>query len=148
MHPLPSTTQGTCHHLYEINISAIREISNRHLILLCVRRWTGTNDVNLSIPWWRTLVGGKTTSSKVCPTSHLFVCCIESLNVVACQIGLLLWVFGQALRFASWLWSVMLSSTKRVQKAHLCPSQIMPPPKLSPQIELSWSLLALATLMG
>jgi hypothetical protein len=53
MHPLPPTTQETCYHLYEINISAIKEISNRHLILLCARRWTRVNDVNLSIPWWR-----------------------------------------------------------------------------------------------
>jgi hypothetical protein len=53
MHPLPPTTQGTYHHLYEINISAIREISNRHLILLCTKKWIGVDDVNLSIPWWR-----------------------------------------------------------------------------------------------
>jgi hypothetical protein len=53
MPPLPLTTQGTCHHLYEVNTSAIREISNRHFILFCVRRWIEVDDVNLSIPWWR-----------------------------------------------------------------------------------------------
>jgi len=49
MHPLPLTTKGTCHHLYGVNTSANREISNCHLILLCVRRWIGDDDVNLSI---------------------------------------------------------------------------------------------------
>jgi hypothetical protein len=53
MHPLPLTTQGTCHHLYEVNTNAIREISNHHHILFCAKRWTETNDVNLSIPRWR-----------------------------------------------------------------------------------------------
>jgi hypothetical protein len=33
MHPLPPTTQRTYHHLYEINTSAIKEISNFHLML-------------------------------------------------------------------------------------------------------------------
>jgi hypothetical protein len=56
MHPLPPTTQGTYHHLYGVNTRAIREISNHRLILLCARRWTGANDVNLSIPWWRNFV--------------------------------------------------------------------------------------------
>jgi hypothetical protein len=37
MHPLPPTTQGTCHHLYEVNISAIKVISNYHFILFYVR---------------------------------------------------------------------------------------------------------------
>ncbi len=55
MHPLPLTTQGTCHHLYEVNINAIREISNCHLIPLCVRRWVGADDVNMSIDWWKNL---------------------------------------------------------------------------------------------
>jgi len=53
MHPLPSTMWGTYHHLYEVNTSAIREISNHHLILLCARRWIRANDVNLTIPLWR-----------------------------------------------------------------------------------------------
>ncbi len=53
MHPLPLTTQRTCHHLYEVNTSAIREISNHHLILLYAKRWTGADEVNLSISWWR-----------------------------------------------------------------------------------------------
>jgi hypothetical protein len=53
MHPLPLTTQGTCHRLYEVNISEIMEISICHLILLCAKRWTKADDVNLSIPWWR-----------------------------------------------------------------------------------------------
>ncbi len=49
MHPFPLTTQRTYHHLYEIITNAVREISNYHFILLCVRRWTRANDVNLSI---------------------------------------------------------------------------------------------------
>jgi hypothetical protein len=53
MHPLPSTTQRTNHHLYEVNTSATREISNHHLILFCVKRWNKVDDVNISIPWWR-----------------------------------------------------------------------------------------------
>ncbi len=53
MHSLPPTTQKTCYYLYEVNISAIKEISNHHLILLCAKRWTRADDVNLSIPWWR-----------------------------------------------------------------------------------------------
>jgi hypothetical protein len=53
MHPLPSTTQGTYHHLYEVNISAIKEISNRHLILFCAWRWTEIDGVNMSTPWWK-----------------------------------------------------------------------------------------------
>jgi hypothetical protein len=32
----------------------------------------------------------KTTTSKVCPTSHLFICWFESLSIVAHWIGLLL----------------------------------------------------------
>ncbi len=52
MYPLPSTTQRTCHHLYEVNTSATREISNYHPILLCARRWIKVDDVNLSITWW------------------------------------------------------------------------------------------------
>jgi hypothetical protein len=55
MHPFPPTTPRICHHLYEVNTSAIREISNHHSILLCARRWTRIDDVNLSIPWWRNL---------------------------------------------------------------------------------------------
>jgi hypothetical protein len=53
MHPLPSITQRTCFHLYEVNTSAIREISNCHFLLFCAKRWTIVDDVNLSIPWWR-----------------------------------------------------------------------------------------------
>ncbi len=52
-HSLPLTTQWTYHHLYEINTSVIREISNRHFVLFCARRWIKDNDVNLSISWWR-----------------------------------------------------------------------------------------------
>jgi hypothetical protein len=51
MHPVPPTTQGTYHHLYEVNTSAIKEIFNHHLIMFCVMRWTEANDVNMSIPW-------------------------------------------------------------------------------------------------
>jgi hypothetical protein len=53
MHPLPPTTQRTYHHLYEVNTSAIREISNRHFILFYAKRWTRVDDVNMSMPWWR-----------------------------------------------------------------------------------------------
>jgi len=53
MHPLPTTTQGSCHHCYEVNTCASREISNHHFILFCARRWIRTHDVNMSIPWWR-----------------------------------------------------------------------------------------------
>ncbi len=53
MHPLPPTTQGTYHHLYEVNTNAIKEISNCHFILFCARRWTKDDDVNPSILWWR-----------------------------------------------------------------------------------------------
>jgi hypothetical protein len=98
MHPFPPTTQGTYHHLYEVNIKAIREISNHHFILFCVRRWTEANDVNLFIPWWRNFSSGKTIASKVRPTSHVFICYVESLNVVVCRIGLLFQFFGQASR--------------------------------------------------
>ncbi len=98
MHPLPPTTQRTCHHLYEVNTSAIREISNHG---------------------GGTLIGGKTTTSEIYPASHLFVCCIESLSIVICQIGLLLQVFGQALGSTSWLQGVVLSFAKKVWGAHL-----------------------------
>jgi hypothetical protein len=53
MHPLPVTTQGTYHYLYEVNTNVIKEIFNHHFILFCARRWIKVDDVNMSIPWWR-----------------------------------------------------------------------------------------------
>jgi hypothetical protein len=142
MHPLPLTTQGTYHHLYEVNTNAIREISNRHLIILCAKKWIGVDDVNLSIPWWRNF--SRWQNSILQSLSNLPPICLLcwKLSVVVHQIGLLLRFFGQASRFASQLWGVVLSFAKGT---HLRTSHKT---KLSPQIESSRSLLALATLMG
>jgi hypothetical protein len=81
--------------------------------LFCAWKWTEIDDVNMSNLGGRTLVGGKTTTSKVRPTSHLFICCVESLSIVAHQIGLLLRVFGQASRFVGQLRGVVLSFAKK-----------------------------------
>ncbi len=51
MNPLPMTTQGTCHHCYEANTNACREISNHYRIMLYGKRLTKADDVNMSIPW-------------------------------------------------------------------------------------------------
>ncbi len=83
MHPLPPTTQGTCHHLYEVNTNPIREISNRHLILFCARRWIGANEVNMSIPQWRNFNRWHNNSLQSSSNLPLFICCIENLNIVA-----------------------------------------------------------------
>jgi hypothetical protein len=64
-------------------------------------------------------MGGKTTTSKICLASHLFVCCIESLSIVACQITLLSWVFCQTFGSASHLGGIVLLVKKRVQGENL-----------------------------
>ncbi len=122
-HPLP-LTQGTCHHLYEFNTNAIREISNHHLVVLCAKRWTRIDDVNMSNLSGGTLISGKTATSKVCLASHLFVYNVENLSIVACWIGLLLWIFGQASNSTGQLWIVVLSFTIRGQRAHFHVSHI------------------------
>jgi hypothetical protein len=67
-----------------------------------------------------TLVGGKTSTSKIHPRSHLFVCCVESLSVDVHQIGLLLQFFNQASRYVGQLRGVILSFANMVQITPLC----------------------------
>jgi len=64
-----------------------------------------------------TFVTRKTIASKACLASHLFVYCIESLNVVNYLSNY--FIFGQESRFASWLTSAILSLAKKFQRAHL-----------------------------
>jgi len=114
---MTTTTQGTCHHCYEVNTSPSREISNRHFILLCVRRWIETHDVNLSIPWWRNFCSWQNNLQSH-PTSHLFVYYVENFIFVIHQIALLLQVFGQVVGSTCRLRSDVLSLIKKVWGAH------------------------------
>ncbi len=84
MHPLLPTTQRTCHHLYEINTIAIREISNCHLILLCARRWITTDDVNLSILRWRNFNRWKNNGLQ--SSSNLPPICLLRYNRECCYL--------------------------------------------------------------
>jgi hypothetical protein len=119
MHLLPPTTQKTCHHLYEVNRNAIREISNCHLILLCVKRWNGTDDVDLSTSWWKNF--NRWQNNILQSLSNLPPICLLHWKLECCcsPNRLLLQIFGQASRFASWLRGIKLSFAKRVQGTHL-----------------------------
>jgi hypothetical protein len=119
MHPLPQTTQGTCHHLYEVNTSAIREIFNCRLILLCARRWNGTNDVNLSTSWWRNFnrwQNNNLQSSSNLPPIYLlrwkFECCCSPNRLVIVN-------FRPSSRSTGWLQDIILSFAKKVWRTHL-----------------------------
>jgi hypothetical protein len=64
-----------------------------------------------------TFVTRKTIASKARLASHLFVYCIESLNVVNYLSDY--FILGQESRSASWLASAILPLAKKVQRAHL-----------------------------
>ncbi len=129
MHLLPPTTQKTCHHLYEVNRNAIREISNCHLILLCVKRWNGTDDVDLSTSWWKNFNRWQNNIRQIgCYCK--FLAKLQDL-----QVGY------EALNF-----HLQKGSKEHIYTLPI--EQILLFPKLSLQFDSSWSLLAMTMLMG
>ncbi len=99
MHPLLRSTQGTCHHCYEVNTSASREISNCHFILFCVRKWTRAHDVNLSIPWWRNFCSwqnnlqSSSNLSLVCLLCWKLQCCCTSNCFIIASVWPSIWIY-------------------------------------------------------
>ncbi len=150
MHPLPSTTQRTNHHLYEVNTSATREISNHHLILFCVKRWNKADDVNISIPWWRNF--GRWQNNSLQSSSSLPPIWLLRWKLEYCCLPNRLVIVSFWLNFKICM-SITRSYTfirKQGSKAHLCASHRTNPAS-SKVVTSNWvtqSQLSLATLMG